>query len=420
MIILSQKRKISHPILLWSMALVLVLTACSQDKLPLPVPKVKPTSFAANDTNYVELSPIWDASNLGYAFAEPQDITVGPDGIIFVADKGNDRVVALSKAGEILTSHGLGAIEGIPGPMGVTIDSKLNLLVTNGTDTLYGWNQYFNYVGIDSVAERAVFTIQGEDTVLSFRQVVEMAAAGEPVPDVRSPLFEKDEALIAQATSVYPIYVDKQEDAQLNGVAAGRFGSNVIYVTESNYDRITRIRLVPRLAVKTRQGAVLFQYQGVRERDVATFGSGAGTVDDPWGIATDREENIYFTQLGGNFRVQKLQAQTYAPVYVLYQHDIMDLNRFVAPMDIDLDDQGNIFVVDRDLRKVFKFGNAGRKAGQLLDLGTRGLAVTEFANARGILADEDIIYVVESGRNRIRRFQLSISESDIPDDDKKP
>ncbi len=171
--------------------------------------------------------------------------------------KRNDRVVALSKAGEILTSHGLGAIEGIPGPMGVTIDSKLNLLVTNGTDTLYGWNQYFNYVGIDSVAERAIFTIQGEDTVLSFRQVVEMAAAGEPVPDVRSPLFEKDEALIAQATSVYPIYVDEQEDAQLNGVAAGRFGSNVIYVTESNYDRITRIRLDPRLAGKPRQGAVL-------------------------------------------------------------------------------------------------------------------------------------------------------------------
>ncbi len=158
----------------------------------------------------------------------------------------------------------------------------------------------------------------------------------------------------------------------------------------------------------------------MRVRDVATFGSGAGTVDDPWGITTDKDGNIYFTQLGGNFRVQKLDGKNFQPVYVLYQDAIMDLNRFVMPTGIALDGLENIFVIDTELKAVSKFANTGAAAGQVMSLGKRGLATEQFNDARGIMVDDNIVYVVESGENRIRRFQYSVSESDIPDKENQP
>lgn len=399
----------------------LIIIGCNQQKLPLPVPRVQNGSFGANDTNYVELSPLWDSQNLGYRFSDPEDITIGPDGIIFVADKGNDRIVALSKAGNVLTAHGLGAIDGIAHPYGVALDSKLNLLIANGTDTLYCWNQFLNYADFDSVADKAVyFDEAANDTVLlSFAQYQQRIIAGESLPQFRYYVFRRDPSLLKKIRQVYPVYVDGN-GAQMNGVAAGVYGSNLFYVTESEYDKITQVTLVPKVAVKTSYGAVLFQYAGVGAEDIATYGSGAGTVDDPWGITTDKEGNIYFTQLSGNFRVQKLDGKKFQPVYVLYQDPIMDLNRFVMPTDIALDGLGNIFVVDTELKTVSKFANTGAKAGQVMSLGKRGLATEKFNNARGIMVDDNIVYVVESGENRIRRFQYSVSESDIPNKENQP
>ena len=411
-------KKIVILFIFWAL---LIVVGCNQDKLPLPVPRVQNASFGANDTNYVELSPVWNAQNLGYQFSHPEDITIGPDGIIFVADKGNDRVVALSKAGNILTSHGLGSITGIPHPYGVAIDSKLNLLIANGSDTLYCWNQFLNYTEIDSIADEAVlFDPAKNDTVLiNFKKYLQQVQSGQPRLDFRHFVFRKDPALVEKVRRIYPIYV-AGNGAQLNGVAAGPFGSGIIYVTESEYDKISEITLVPQIAVKTDYGASLFQYTGIRTKDIATFGSGAGTVDDPWGITTDKEGDIYFTQLGGNFRVQKLDGKSFKPVYVLYQDAIMDLNRFMMPTDITLDGLENIFVIDTQAKTVSKFANTGANAGQVLSLGKRGLATEEFNDARGIMVDDNIVYVVESGENRIRRFQYSVSESDIPDKENQP
>lgn len=401
--------------------MLVFIFACEQDKFPLPVPKTTSTTFGASDTSYIELNPIWDAANLGYSFSDPYDIIMGPDGIIFVADEGNDRVVAMSRAGHVLTHSNLDKIR-VPHPRGIAIDSKLNVLVTNGSDTLYCWNQYLNYIAIDSVAEQAVIydAASGDTVHLTFQQIADLVASGQPVPQIRGLIFKSDPELVQEVRAVYPIYVDEDAGAQYNGVAAGPFGSEIIYVTESAIDKIIRLHLYPIMAVKTTDGIVLFHYRAYLEKNVATFGSGAGTVDDPMGITTDSDGNLYFTQLGGNFKVQKLSSLDYSPVYILYKHPIMDLNRFTAPYDISLDDAGDIFVMDTGAKRVFKFDNTGSGAGNVIDLGNKGLAIEEFNNGRGIMVQENVVYVVESGRNRIRRFQYSISESDIPDDEKKP
>ncbi len=398
------------------------LTNCDFQKMPLPSPQAKSVAFGANDTSYVELNPIWDQTTLGIALNAPSDIIMGPDGIIFLANEGNDQIIALSRAGQVLSEHGLGSVSAVPHPRGLAIDSKLNLLIANGTDKIYCWNQYLNFVTIDSVADVGVYYDAAKrDTVhLSFSQLYFWQQQHASIPRLLYYLFEKNEAKAKMAQSTFVFYQHQSSDAVFNGIAAGKYGSERVYATDYATDKIIQLRLQADLAVKTKDGQVLHRYVGVYARDIATYGSGAGTVDDPWSIVTDRDENIYFTQLGGNFKVQKLMANTYTPKYVLYQHDIMDLNRFITPYDLALDEVGNIFVVDTDRGCVSKFGNSGNKAGQLLSLGKKGLAITTFNDPRGIIVRDQIVYVVERGANRIRRFQYSVSDSDVPDDNQKP
>jgi len=393
--------------------------ACDQEKMPLPAPRTNTDTFGANDTSYVELFPMWDQTVIGTPLMAPSDLTMGPDGILYLANEGADQVLALSRAGEILPTPGL---TGILHPRGVAIDSRLNLLVANGQQQIFCWNQYLNLVPIDSVAQVGVYYDPARrDTVhLSFSQLLEWAASGRTLPSLQYYLFEKNEALASWARGVTIFFEHENPTATLNGVTAGKYGSGLIYATDSRLDKIIQLQVVPDLAIKVSRRQILFHYRGIHIKDIASYGSGSGTVDDPWAITTDTEENIYFTQLGGNFRVQKLEASTFTPRYVLYQHDIMDLGRFTAPYDVTLDDAGAIFVLDTGAGYVFKFGNSGTRAGQLLSMGRKGLAVTVFKDARGLLARNQIVYVAETGANRIRRFQYSVSDADLPDDGKNP
>ncbi len=403
------------------LAAAAVLLACEMNKMPLPSPRIANASFGANDTSYVELNPLWSAEYLGVSLQAPGDLIMGPDGILYLADQGADRVHAFSKAGVRLTAHGFDQISGVPAPSGLALDSKLNLLIVNGTSTIYVWNQYLNLTAIDSVAHKGVYWERTKnDTLhLTLAQFQEQSASGVDL-SLRYYLFEKNDAAAQAACRVTPLYQAPEADAQFNGVAAGKHGSNVFYVTESHYDRIYQLRLIPDLVLKGHGRQILYHYRARLEKVVASYGSGSGTVDNPWAITTDKDENIYFTQLSGNFKVQKLQAGSFAPRYVLYQHDIMDLDRFVAPRDVALDGAGNIFVMDAGTGSVSKFGNAGTAAGALLPLGKKGLAATLFVDGRGLLVSDNVVYVVEQSEKRIRRFQYSVSDSDLPDDEKKP
>ena len=410
-------KRLNYQIVLFCL-LGLVVFSCQVEKMPLPVPNTESSAFGANDTNYVELQPIWDHAG----FSNPLDITMGPDGVIFVADEGNDRIVALSRSGDLMQDNGLGEIEPIAHPRGISIDSKLNVLITNGSNTLYCWNQYLNRVTFDSVATEVLcYDTQVNDTVIyTFDELKDAYLSGGPVPTELALLFEKTDVASDTLKMIHPIYQSNNPNAQFNGVAAGPYGEDRIYLTESTSDNILWLILYPKLAIKTTGGELLFYYQAFFVRNIASYGSGAGTVDDPWAIMTDDQGDVYFSQLGGNFLVQKLKLPNFQSEYVLYQHDIMDLNRFKAPYDITLDDDNNIFVLDTEEKKVFKFGNSGSDAGQLLDLGKKGLALAEFEDARGLMVSNNVVYVLESGLNRIRRFQYSISDSDIPDDEQSP
>jgi hypothetical protein len=364
------------------------------EKMMLPSVESSPEAFGANDTSYIHLTPDWDASVLGYSPAtamEPTDIAIGDDGYLFVADRANDRILTVTESGDEVTQQNLNKISPVSSPLGIAIDAKLNLLIVNGSNTIYCWNQYINNIGVTSVA---VDTNENGDL-----------------------LFSNDPQLLDSVQSIYPFYTDPDVNSSFFGVTFGPKSENTIFVTDAGTNRILKLGLYFSAHVKLENDTIpLFSAKYIE--DIATFGSGAGTVDNPRGITCDSRGNIYFTQLGGNFLVQKLihLGNRYSSAYTLYIDPIMDLNRFVGPFDIALGQNDAIFVLDtQDNGRVSKFLNTGAHAGEEANLGNKGLSEATFDNPMGIaISESEVVYIANTNQHRIERYQYSISESDIP------
>ncbi len=390
------RNNIFFPIIL--ILLSVILFTCV-DKLPLPSVRTSIESFGANDTSYIHLTPDWDASTIGYNALNPMtptDIAIGDDDYIFVADSANDQILTLYKSGILASHQKLNPIDTVSGPIGIDINAKLNLLIVNGTNVIYCWNQYFNNIGVDSIA----VSVNWADT--SF-------------------IFSSEDSLINSITGIYPFYIDDDVNSSFQGVALGPSTDNTVFVTDKGNNRILKLNMVFSTAVALKNGYLFPSFTGIKDTAIATFGSGAGTVDNPRGITTDNEGNVYFTQLGGYFFVQKLKEQgnQYVSSYTGYEDPIMDLNRFIAPYDIALGESNAIFVIDTgDSGRVSKFYNAGDQSGKIANIGRKGLVEARFKRPRGIaISSEEIVYIANTGQNRIERFKYTKSDDDIPDDD---
>jgi hypothetical protein len=373
----------------------LIIIAGCGDKMALPPVVGSPDSFGANDTSYIHLIPDWNTTTINYSPSNPMtpvDIAIGEDNYIFIADQLNNKIIALTESGEMVTSQNMDKISPVENPLALDIDAKLNLLIVNGTNKIYVWNQFINVAGVKSV-------------------VVDTTENGELI-------FSTSSSVIDSVLGIHPFYIDKNENASFQGVAFGPSENNTVFVTDKTDNRILKLNIEISGAVELNRGYLFPIFQGVYEEDIANFGSGAGTVDNPRKIICDGDGNIYFTQLGGNFLVQKLNnnGQNYSAAYTLYEDQIMDLNRFLGPMDIALGENDAIFVVDTpDSGRVSKFFNRGSFAGRLANLGKKGLVEARFNSPMGIaISDKEVVYIANTNDHRIERYQYSISEDDLP------
>jgi hypothetical protein len=116
--------------------------------------------------------------------------------------------------------------------------------------------------------------------------------------------------------------------------------------------------------------------------------------------------------------VQKLDKIGFGfnSAYTLYQDPIMDLNRFLGPLDVAIGGNDAIFVIDTaDSGRVSKFHNKGALAGTQADLGKKGLVNARFMSAQAIaVSDNEVVYIANTGEHKIERYQYSVSEDDIP------
>ena len=83
------------------LSLFLLILGCIE-KMTLPTAINTNTEFAAGDTTYLIVNPVWDET---YGFVSPIEISIAPDGHIFVADSAANRIFVLDQSGNVLGGY---------------------------------------------------------------------------------------------------------------------------------------------------------------------------------------------------------------------------------------------------------------------------------------------------------------------------
>ncbi len=128
-------------------------------------------------------------------------------------------------------------------------------------------------------------------------------------------------------------------------------------------------------------------------------GADMGKFDVPWGVATDRQGNLYVSDTS-NARIQKFQPD--GTPLVKWGRDGGYDGAFFFPRGIVVDFVGNVFVADEGNQRVQKFDAEGRF---LTKWGREGSGPGQFKSPWGLACDAlGNVYVVDSGNHRVQKF----------------
>lgn len=128
-------------------------------------------------------------------------------------------------------------------------------------------------------------------------------------------------------------------------------------------------------------------------------GADLGKFDVPWGIATDKEGNIYVSDTS-NSRIQKFKSDG-TPLLKWGRDGSFD-GAFFFPRGVAIDFVGNIFVADEGNNRIQKFDARGSF---LTKWGREGSGPGQFKAPWGVACDAlGNVYVVDSGNHRIQKF----------------
>lgn len=364
-----------------TISLPLLLLFCTHEKFPLPSITDEPVSNL-RQARYVQLNTPLDAAN-GYSFNKPADIYSGVDNFIYIADTGNDRIVMMDLGGAIQ-----GFSKTIPHPEAITQNDSLQLLVVNKTNVVYRLDLFKHNHQIGEADVDTVYRQEGEPS----RQFTGITVHGG---------FE------------YYVTVVDTADSSLNFLEF-----SFIYDFYPNH---------------TLKGPLPLQVNG----------TGLFSAIVPSAIVSMRErfldissqENtleFWFTQKGktrllkNNFKVQSVTSRiveggtVIVPNTNLIGSDVYAINKYYFPEDIAIDRSGFVFVVDKGreisdpdttkpLPGFYRFAPSGL---QLQSVSGAGSGVGQFNSPKGIavtpiVEQNQIVYVADTGNNRILMFILS-------------
>lgn len=316
------------------------------------------------DTVYVLLNPIWDGYN------KPQDVMVGREPFIYVADTENDRVVMLNLAGEILSSTT------IKHPVALAQDYRLNLIVCAQFDTVInGSTRTFSAVyKLDLVAADHQL-----DAAPIKRLLPQLA-------DFTQPLREYTGAAV---------FFD-------NRYVISRKGPNNSNLVDPDNSILVfnQIRLDDGTTIDVFEGRV-----GL----LNPTGTGIMSANQISSLTSFNAlgYDMITTLIGENsFKTQWLEFIV-TPDFTGYRNalppiesDLMTPNFFERPEGATVDDAGSIYVADAASDSVYKFNAFGDL---LIAFGGSEI----FNGPFSVAFFDKTLYVADTGNNRILRFILS-------------
>ena len=430
--------------------LVLLILGCIE-KMTLPTAINTNTEFAAGDTTYLIVNPVWDET---YGFVAPIEISIAPDGHIFVADSAANCIFVLDQSGNVLSGYdelkGLDNIDNTTvSPIDVDVDQKMNVYFIDGSNRIYRWNHYWNNVGVESFAAAAIFsnTANGDTIRLDHQDPQWFELLNHPEWIMTSIEWSNEQTVIdsilgphvffegSWARNTFADLYYESENNSFSGIAATLDSDNYIYAQDYHHNRIIKIILERSQYIQLSNGEFVWVHSGTFGQTVIAEGTGAGTVNVPLGIDVDYAGNLYYSQRGEFFSVHKVRPVV-TGAYTVYQsvfqegiNEIMDLFRFGSPADVAVDLNQNIYVANTGGQEIQVFNSNGqlfKKAGveevtvdttMWVTHGNTDVEVDTFIvkEMKGLLISPQavtvdkrgVIYICDTPTSRILRYRLS-------------
>jgi len=318
----------------------------------------------SGDTVYVQINPVWEGYN------RPQDVMVGREPFIYVADTDNDRIVLLNLDGQRL------GIKSIKKPIALAQDYRLNLFVCAQFDTIInGLSQSYS----------AVYKLD----LVAVNHQIELAPVKRILPrpqDFAQPLREYTGACVFYDNSYL---ISRKGPNNTNLIDPDN--AVLIFVQKRLTDSSTIDSLVGRVPLLDPTGSGIMSANQISS--LTSYNS--------------RNYDINLTLTGDNsFKYQPLEYIN-SPDFTGYRIALQPLSRdlmmpgiFLRPEGSALDNSFNIFIADAGKDSIYKFNSFGD---ELQSFGGPEI----FNQPHGVAFFNKTLYVADTGNNRILRFILS-------------
>ncbi len=310
------------------------------------------------DTVYIQQSPEWTG------FSNPQDMIVGKEPFIYVADTDNDRIVMLNIAGEFL-----GELD-IKKPTSIAQNYKLELLVVAEFDTL---------INSSLVAYSAVYSI-------------DLHAVGHIISDASL-------KRLLPKTSFDFTKADRSYTGICSFIDNSAYVSRVGPINSSSADPDNSIRVFNRFGYQDFDRLPFIEPEG-------TGLVSANGISSLTSVNRNSYDVVVTFAGNNNFKVQSLkyissgidEGKYFSNLDI--STDMMKIGKFGQPEDVAIDNANNIFVADAEKDSIFKFNTFGDEL--------ESFGGTEIMSSPHAVAYHDrTLYVLDTDNNRILRFILS-------------
>jgi len=152
-----------------------------------------------------------------------------------------------------------------------------------------------------------------------------------------------------------------------------------------------------------------FDANGDFVAQVGGNGPGQGQFHEPWGIAIDSEGNVYVADTF-NHRIQKFDADlNFVLAFGTPASNLQtpEPQSFWGPRDVAVDPAGNVWIADSGTGRVVKYDPDGKL---LQAFGGMGSGQGQFQELTSIeLAPGGDIFVADSGNRRVQRFDANFT-----------
>ncbi len=314
------------------------------------------------DTVYVQLNPAWTGFN------KPEDILIGREPFIYVADTKNDRIVMMDISGKVLGT------KMVKNPVALAQDFKLNLIVCgelehNGETysavfriNLYDARHNIHEAKVDTLLPKNSFDFSRNDRVYTgvcvFADNKFYVSRKGPKNDLISP----DNAILYSSTKY------------LND------GTKID--TINNIDKIAGFQPLGTGLLSSNQISSLTSMNDNTFDIVVTLIAPDASFKVQWLTYIESQEFAGY--------VNKIDVNA----------DLMQFGKFGKPEGCTIDRKGNLYIADAEKDSVFKFNPFGD---ELESFGGPDV----FDSPHAVAHFDNTLYVLDTNNDRILRYILS-------------